>query len=92
MSLLTVICRYLFDTRQGPQPGLPEQATSSDPYLSELLELYPPNIYSGGKNIQLPNGRTRMWSFGVNVKGRVLLVQGLSIPSVSISLLCDEYC
>jgi len=82
-SYLTSVVNYVYDSRTLPFAGIPDATTSSDPYLNELLELYPSDIYPGGRYYDLPYGRTRVWKFGTDKKGKVLLVHGLSIPSAS---------
>ena len=86
MDYLTPITKYFLDSRDATfpgHPGLPDQKTSSDPYLNELLDLYPHDIYPGGRYFELPSGRTKAWKFGNGHKGRVLLIAGFSMPSVS---------
>ena len=85
-SYLTSIAQYLYDTRRLPLAGIPDATTSSDPYLEELLDLYPSDIYAGGRYFDLPYGRTKVWKFGSGKRGKVLLVHGLSIPSASYIL------
>lgn len=85
MSLLTSISRYVLDDRLPAHAGLPESSSpAADPYLAELHELFPADIYPGGVYFDLPEGQVRAWQFGPKAenKGKVLLVHGLSMPSI----------
>ena len=64
MSLLTSISRYVLDDRLPARAGLPESSSATaDPYLAELHELYPADIYPGGVYFELPEGQCALYRF-----------------------------
>ncbi|VDB99755.1 unnamed protein product [Peniophora sp. CBMAI 1063] len=47
-----------------------------------VVQIYPEDIYEGGAYFDTPHGRTRYWLVGPQKGKKVVLIHGLSIPSI----------
>ncbi|KAK0491615.1 Alpha/Beta hydrolase protein [Armillaria novae-zelandiae] len=56
---------------------LPSLAT-----VPQASAVYPEDFYTGGSYVELPYGRTRYWLLGPETGRKVVLIHGLSIPSI----------
>ncbi|KAK0443949.1 Alpha/Beta hydrolase protein [Desarmillaria tabescens] len=50
--------------------------------VSQAWEVYPEDFYPGGSYAELPFGRTRYWLLGPEMGRKLVLIHGLSIPSI----------
>ncbi|KAH8828979.1 Alpha/Beta hydrolase protein [Flagelloscypha sp. PMI_526] len=68
-------------------PGSPESmvihpSLSSLPQTHRSWAVYPPDTYPGGGYAPLPYGKTRYWLFGPEDGQKIVLLHGLSVPSL----------
>ncbi|KZT74670.1 alpha/beta-hydrolase [Daedalea quercina L-15889] len=66
---------------EHPFPVHPSMAVL--PPDSRIREIYPADFFPNGEYVQLPHGRTRYWLLGPEDGVRVVLIHGLSTPSVT---------
>lgn len=77
-------------TRRHPSLGTVEVHDNlSRRLLKRAMDLYPPDIHgiNTGKYVDLPLGKTRYWLIGPESGKKVVLIAGLSMPSLIKSLL-----
>jgi len=78
-----LLLTYFFSHFPGPPTSL-----HVHPSLSSLspdlhaLSCYPEDIYPGGAYVSLPYGRVRYWIMGPEDGEKVVLIHGLSMPSI----------
>ncbi|EAU82658.2 hypothetical protein CC1G_12426 [Coprinopsis cinerea okayama7 len=68
-----------------PKPPAPihvHSSLASLPPTSKTWSIYPEDIYPGGAYADLPYGRVRYWLLGPENGKKVVLIHGLSIPSI----------
>jgi len=64
-----------------PFPAYP--SLEAIPEESSIRQLYPEDLYPNGNYVQLPYGRTRYWLLGPEDGIRVVLIHGISTPSIT---------
>ncbi|QRV93889.1 alpha/beta hydrolase family protein [Ceratobasidium sp. AG-Ba] len=73
-------------TKPKPHPSLDTLVTTKGSRVAELKkraqEIYPPDIYGHGHSIDLPKGRVKYWLIGPEGGKRVVLIHGISMPSL----------
>ncbi|KAH7887293.1 Alpha/Beta hydrolase protein [Phlebopus sp. FC_14] len=65
-----------------PSPPLIHSSLSSLPRSSSSWSIYPEDYYEGGAYVTLPHGRVRYWLAGPEDGRKIVLIHGLSIPSI----------
>ncbi|TDL28487.1 alpha/beta-hydrolase [Rickenella mellea] len=55
----------------------------SVPVAAKVRQIYPDDIYPGGAYVVLPHGKVRFWLFGPESGTKVVLIHGISTPSVA---------
>lgn len=65
-----------------PAPILVHDSLSSLPPTAKSWEIYPEDIYPGGAYVELPYGKVRYWLLGPETGRKVVMIHGLSIPSI----------
>jgi len=65
-----------------PEPIYVHGSLSSLPDTSKSMEIYPEDIYPGGEYAELPYGKVRYWILGPESGKKVVMIHGLSIPSI----------
>ncbi|KAG6333007.1 hypothetical protein ID866_6084 [Astraeus odoratus] len=65
-----------------PTPPIIHSSLSSLPQSCSSWSVYPEDYYEGGAYVTLPYGRVRYWLLGPEEGSKVVLIHGLSIPSI----------
>ncbi|KAG8737641.1 hypothetical protein FRC12_017060 [Ceratobasidium sp. 428] len=67
-------------------PSLETLVVADDSRVAKLKkrahEVYPPDLYGQGHSVDLPKGRVKYWLIGPEDGKRVVLIHGLSMPSL----------
>ncbi|KAG8699939.1 hypothetical protein FRC09_006276 [Ceratobasidium sp. 395] len=67
-------------------PSLETLVVAEDSRVAKLKkrarEVYPPDLYGQGHSVDLPKGRVKYWLIGPEDGKRVVLIHGLSMPSL----------
>ncbi|KAG9121525.1 hypothetical protein FRC07_002474 [Ceratobasidium sp. 392] len=73
-------------TRSKRYPSLETLVVAEDSRIGKLKkrahEVYPPDLYGQGHSVDLPKGRVKYWLLGPEDGKRVVLIHGLSMPSL----------
>ncbi|KAJ7254588.1 Alpha/Beta hydrolase protein [Mycena rebaudengoi] len=89
---------YLLATPRAPHKASGSHALPlpADPGLASLptesraREVYPEDWIDGGAYLQLPAGRLRYWLVGPSDGKKIVLIHGLTIPSIAFSRLAPQ--
>lgn len=65
-----------------PEPIQVHSSLASLPPSSKTWSIYPEDFFPGGAYAELPYGRVRYWQLGPKRGRKVILIHGLSIPSM----------
>jgi len=88
------LLQKLFAIRKasGPEPvRSPRRDISSGLSQEELDRLpYPPDVFPGGRDVETPYGSIRVFEWGPEEGRKVLLVHGISTPTMSLGGLAEE--
>lgn len=71
----------------GRPTAVPSPLESVLPRLSkkEIEELpYPPDVLPGGRDVETPYGSIRVYEWGPDAGSRVVLIHGISTPSIAL--------
>jgi hypothetical protein len=86
-TLGVLFSSFLSKTRAGPDQILPSPLTTLTPFLSDAekkaLSL-PPDVLPGGRDVLTPYGSIRIHEWGPEQGPKVLLVHGITTPSLSL--------
>ena len=72
---------------------IPSPRTTVLPKLSdgEVQDLpYPPDVFPGARDVETPYGSIRVYEWGPNDGRKVLLIHGISTPSISMAGIADR--
>ncbi|CAO2649207.1 Nn.00g065920.m01.CDS01 [Neocucurbitaria sp. VM-36] len=72
----------IFKPIPSPRETLPPEVLRASPY--------PPNALEGARDVETPYGNIRVYEWGPKDGKRVLLIHGMSIPSVALSDLAHK--
>ena len=93
LSLLAVgftlgfLVTELYQYRRGHDPIIQSPRETLLPYLSssEIAKLpYPPDALPGARDIPSPHGSLRVYEWGPENGRRVLMIHGISTPSIAL--------
>lgn len=69
----------------------PQRVISASLSQEEIDNLpYPPDIFPGGRDVETPYGSIRLFEWGPEDGGKVLLVHGISTPAMSLGGLAEK--
>lgn len=51
---------------------------------------YPPDVLPGGRDVESPYGRTRVYEWGPELGRKVLLIHGISTPGIALGALAEQ--
>ncbi|KAL8884983.1 MAG: hypothetical protein Q9215_007084 [Flavoplaca cf. flavocitrina] len=86
---LGFLVKELYRYRRGHDPIIPSPRETLLPYLSssEIAKLpYPPDALPGARDIPSPHGSLRVYEWGPENGRRVLMIHGISTPSIALDL------
>ncbi|EJD01733.1 alpha/beta-hydrolase [Fomitiporia mediterranea MF3/22] len=79
---LLVVLRLLASFPLPPEPVAVYPSLASLPKDSHSWLIYPENFYEGGNYVNFPFGRVRYWLLGPEEGQKIVLIHGLSVPSI----------
>ncbi|KAG6809859.1 hypothetical protein H0H92_014387 [Tricholoma furcatifolium] len=79
---LLIATYFLAAFPHPPEPVYVHKSLASLPIDAKSWSIYPETFFSGGAYVSLPYGRVRYWVLGPEAGQKVVLIHGLSIPSI----------
>ncbi|OBZ79344.1 Dihydrolipoyllysine-residue acetyltransferase component of acetoin cleaving system [Grifola frondosa] len=79
---LLPLTSYSYTMREPVFPIPVDNSMETLPEASSLRQIYPEDMFPNGSYAQLPHGRVRYWLLGPEDGTRVVLIHGISTPSI----------
>ncbi|KAI0254868.1 alpha/beta-hydrolase [Lactifluus subvellereus] len=81
-SLILLLSYFYAQFPHAPQCYSVHPSLASLGPETKAQDIYPENYYPGGAYVSLPFGKVRYWLFGPETGKKIVLIHGLSIPSL----------